>query len=101
MQPEREHIIDLDTYIENRLMSGRPHIKGRRVPVNIVVGLADVYTVSQVADDLSISVDEVLAALLYYQQHKAEVDALEAEDIAFHTQQSAKKSEKFRHLGSK
>jgi uncharacterized protein (DUF433 family) len=73
--------IDLTKYIEFRRFGSRPHVRGRRIPVAVVVAAArDNSDLS--FGDLAIAYDlsevEVLAALLYYEQHRTEIDAQEA-----------------------
>jgi uncharacterized protein (DUF433 family) len=88
--------IDLSQYIENRLMSGRPHIKGRRIPVSMVVANATVFTVEQIADEFDISPKEVLSALFYYQNHQIEIDQQNVEDETIHAEMSKKLPPHFR-----
>ncbi len=72
--------IDLTKYIEFRRFGSRPHLRGRRIPVAVVASAARDNAELGVGD-LAIAYDlsevEVLAALLYYEQHRAEVDAQE------------------------
>lgn len=77
--PER---VDLRKYIETRLMGQRPHIRGHRIPVAIVVyqSRANGWSVAETAWNFSLSEAEVLAALLYYEEYKAEIDQQEAEE---------------------
>jgi uncharacterized protein (DUF433 family) len=77
--PER---VDLRKYIELRLMRQRPHIRGRRIPVAIIVyqSRANGWTVTETAWNFSLSEAEVLAAMLYYEEHKTEIDQQEAEE---------------------
>jgi uncharacterized protein (DUF433 family) len=78
--------IDVSKYIEIRLFEDRPHIRGRRIPVAIVVLRVQQnnMTNGEAAYDFGISEAEVLAALLYYQEHKAMIDAqIEEETVAF------------------
>ncbi len=74
--------IELTRYIEYRRFGSRPHLRGRRIPIAVVASAArDNPEIGieglQIAYDLSEI--EVLAALLYYAQHQAEIDAQEAE----------------------
>lgn len=75
-------MIELTRYIEYRRFGSRPHLRGRRIPIAVVASAArDNPEIGieglQIAYDLSEI--EVLAALLYYAQHQAEIDAQEAE----------------------
>lgn len=73
-------ILDLSKYIEKRWFQERPHIRGRRIPVATVAYVAheNKESVAELMDDFSLSEAEVLAALLYYSENKAEIDAQEA-----------------------
>lgn len=73
-------VYDLTKYIDNSLMDGRPHIRDRRMPVYIIAACAadNQMSVEEIADAYTISEAEVTAALLYYEQHKADIDAQEA-----------------------
>ncbi len=68
--------VDLNKYIETRFFGERPHIRGRRVPVAVVVYFArdNNRTISELTDDFNLSEPEVLAALLYYAEHKDVID---------------------------
>ena len=72
--------LDLSKYIETRHFGERPHIRGRRVPVSIVALSArdHGWTVSELVYNFTLTEAEVLAALLYYQEHHEEIDAQEA-----------------------
>jgi uncharacterized protein (DUF433 family) len=74
--------VDLRKYIEVRLFDERPHIRGRRIPVAIVVGSMreNNLSIADTAYNFSISEAEVLAALLYYQEHKDEIERQEEEE---------------------
>lgn len=63
-------------------MSGRPHIWGKRVPVSMIASNANNrgVTVSELASEFTLTEAEVLAALLYYREHQAEIDAETDED---------------------
>jgi uncharacterized protein (DUF433 family) len=71
---------DLSKYIEQRFFGERPHIRGRRIPIAAIVhfGRENHRSVADLMDDFTLSEPEVLAALLYYSEHKEEVDAQEA-----------------------
>lgn len=72
--------LDLSKYIE--LRDNRPHIRGRRLPVIFVAAAeqANKLPISELAYQFTLSEEEVLAALLYYREHKSEMDAQDAED---------------------
>lgn len=74
--------VDLRKYIEVRIFGERPHIRGRRIPVATVAynARANGWSVSELAYNFGLSEPEVLAALLYYQEHQAEIDAQEEVD---------------------
>lgn len=73
--------IDLTCYIEKRHFGDRPHIRGRRIPIWVIAHtLRDNvhYGVSELMYDFDLSESEVLAALLYYEQHHDDIEAQEA-----------------------
>lgn len=74
--------VDLSKYIEVRLFEDRPHIRGRRVPVGLLAAFARAndWTVAETAYQLSLTEAEVLAAMLYYEEHKEEIERQEAEE---------------------
>lgn len=74
--------VDLSKYVETRLMGDRPHVRGRRMPVIFVAEAFDVngMSISDIAYNYTISEEEVLAALHYYREHKAEIDAQDTRD---------------------
>lgn len=74
--------IDLSQYIEQR--EERPHIRGRRLPIMFIVKTqqAQHSSIAQLADDFTLSEEQVLAALLYYREHQAELEAQFAADSA-------------------
>ena len=77
----RTPAIDLTRYIETKFFGDRPHVRGRRVPVWVIVyTLRDNphYGVPELMYDFSLTETEVLAALLYYTQHEEEIDTQEA-----------------------
>jgi len=73
--------IDLSKYIE--LREDRPHIRGRRLPVMFVAAAenANHLSIAELAYQFTLSEEQVLAALLYYREHKAELDAQDAADV--------------------
>ena len=72
--------VDLSKYIE--LRNGRAQIRGRRLPVAFVAAAerANHLSVSELAYQFTLSEEQTLAALLYYREHKIEIDAQDAED---------------------
>lgn len=71
---------DLSKYIEMR--NDRPHIRGRRLPVIFVAEAhqVDNLSIAELAYEFTISEEQVLAALLYYREHKADMDAQDEAD---------------------
>lgn len=71
--------VDLSKYIETRLFEERPHVRGRRVPVATVAYNARTnhWDVAELAYQFTLSEAQVLAALLYYAEHRDEIDAQE------------------------
>lgn len=74
--------IDLSKYIDRTLFGERPHIRGRRVWVSMITSNyeGNGWTIAETAHNFSISEEEVLAALLYYREHKDEIDRQDAEE---------------------
>jgi uncharacterized protein (DUF433 family) len=77
--PVPEHV-DLSKYIE--LREGRPHIQGRRLLVAFIASAEQVnhLSIADLAYQFTLSEEQILAALLYYREHKAEIDAQDAAD---------------------
>ena len=74
-------VIDLTRYIEARHFGERPHIRGRRLPIAVIMAATrdnEGVGVPELMYAYDLSETEVLAALLYYNQHQAEIDAQEA-----------------------
>jgi len=73
--------VDLSKYIEMR--EGRANIRGRRLPVAYLASAQRVnhYSISDLMDSYTLTEEQVLAALLYYCEHQAEIDAQDAEDL--------------------
>jgi uncharacterized protein (DUF433 family) len=71
--------LDLTKYIEERHFGSRPHLRGHRVPVALVAyghngaGMS----IAELMEAYTLSEPEVLAALLYYAEHQAEIDTYE------------------------
>jgi uncharacterized protein (DUF433 family) len=74
--------LSLNEYIQTNADGGRAHVRGRRVVVIARYANRHKVSLSRVADAFRLSKDEVLAALLYYEMHKAEIDAEEIIDQA-------------------
>lgn len=72
--------VDLSKYIEMR--EDRPHIRGRRLPISFIAAAeqANHALIEDLAYQFTLSEEQVLAALLYYREHKAEIDAQDAAD---------------------
>ena len=75
--------VDLGKYIETRLYGERPHLRGRRVPVAMIAynHRTNGWTLAETAYNFTVSEAEVLAALLYYDEHREEIDAQEREAV--------------------
>ena len=73
--------VDLRKYIEVRIFGERPHVRGRRIPVATIAHHQQDpgWTVSELAYNFGLSEIEVLASLLYYEEHKEIIEAQEAE----------------------
>lgn len=74
-------LIDLTRYIDRKHFGDRPHVRGRRIPVWVIAHTVrdnEVYGVRELMYDFDLSAEEALAALLYYEQHKEEIEAQEA-----------------------
>ncbi len=72
--------VDLSKYIETRLLGDRPHVRGRRIPISVIVHTAadNGHGVADLMYDFDLNETEVLAALLYYSEHKDSTEAQEA-----------------------
>lgn len=72
--------IDLRKYIDTETYMQRPHIRGRRVPVATIAhsGRSQGWDVAELAYQFTLSETQVLAALLYYEEHREEIEAQEA-----------------------
>jgi uncharacterized protein (DUF433 family) len=82
MVSETPTVVDLSKYIDTTFYGERPHIRGRRVLVSMMAANArdNDWPVSRLAREFSLSEEEVLAALLYYHEHKEEIDRQDAEE---------------------
>ena len=72
--------VDLSKYIEVR--ENRAYVRGRRLPVAFVASAqqANAHSIAELSYEFTLSEEQVLAALLYYREHKAEIDAQDAAD---------------------
>lgn len=72
--------VDLSKYIEMR--GNRPHVRGRKLPVAFVAVAQQTnqLSISELAYQFTLSEEQVLAVLLYYREHKTEIDAQDAAD---------------------
>jgi uncharacterized protein (DUF433 family) len=80
---EQTFAVDLSEYVETRLFGERPHIRGRRIPIAVIAHTASAnkHGVAELMYDFDVSETEVLAALLYYSEHK---ELIEAQEEAIH-----------------
>jgi uncharacterized protein (DUF433 family) len=71
-------------YIDTTYYGERPHIRGRRVLVSMIAANAEAndWSIARLAEEFSLSEEQVLAALLYYREHKSEIDQQDAEEQA-------------------
>lgn len=74
---------DLRHYIDTEFFEERPHIRRRRIPVALLVRVArnEQWDIDEIATQYSISTAEALAALLYYEEHKEELEQQEKEEF--------------------
>jgi uncharacterized protein (DUF433 family) len=80
MVDQAPETVDLRKYIDHHFFGGyRPHLRGRRLPVADVAAYARETSASaaDLAYAFSITEAEALAALLYYEEHQAEIDVYE------------------------
>lgn len=72
--------IDLRKYIDTQTYMERPYIRGRRVPVATIAHSArsQGWDVAELAYQFTLSEIQVLAALLYYEEHRDEIESQEA-----------------------
>ena len=71
--------VDLRKYVEVRLFGERPHIRGRRIPIATIAHSArsQGWSIADLAYQFTLTEAEVLAALLYYQERKDEIEVQE------------------------
>jgi uncharacterized protein (DUF433 family) len=75
-------VVDLRKYIDTQFYGERPHIRGRRLLVSMISANfeSNHMSVSELAYDFSLTEEQVLAALLYYREHKTEIDQQDIEE---------------------
>jgi len=73
-------VVDLRKYIDTATYMERPHIRGRSVAVAQIAhsGGSQGWDVAELAYQFTLSETQVLAALLYYEEYRDEIEAQEA-----------------------
>ena len=72
--------VNLSKYIEIR--DNRANVRGRRLKVAFVASAHKAgASISELAYDFTLEEEQVLATLLYYHEHREEIDAQDALDI--------------------
>lgn len=81
--------IDLSKYIDTQLMGDRPHIRERRLPVSFLAANAATngWNIQELAYEFTLSEEQVLAALLYYREYMAQIDAQDTSEQQLWDQQ--------------
>src|SRR3954451_19661895 len=76
MMTDQAPALDLSKYVEVCLFGERPHIRGRRVPVATIAysAVSQGWDVTRLAYEFTLSEAQILSALLYYEEHKSEID---------------------------
>jgi uncharacterized protein (DUF433 family) len=76
--------LNLSKFIETRFFDDRPHIRGRRIPIATIAYnyRTNGWSVSETAENFGLDNNEVLAALLFYNEHSAVIDAQEQREQA-------------------
>jgi uncharacterized protein (DUF433 family) len=69
----------LSRYVDTTLFGDRPHIRGRRIPIAVIAhnALSRQLNIEQISYEFGISASESLAALLYYQENRDEIEQQE------------------------
>ena len=83
--------LDLTKYIDQTFFSGQyPHVRGHRIRVSTIAYHArdNGWNIEELARAFTLSRAEILAALLYYQENRAQIDALESAERARYEQQT-------------
>jgi uncharacterized protein (DUF433 family) len=72
-------VINLSKYVDATFFGERPHVRGRRVPIATIAYSArsQDWNIPDLAYQFTLSPAQVLSALLYYEEHQAEIDAQE------------------------
>lgn len=72
--------IDVRKYIDASKFGDRPHIRDRRIPVATIAHSAQSqgWGVAELAYQFTLSESQVLAALLFYEEHKDVIESQEA-----------------------
>lgn len=84
---EQTHIpssVDLRKYIDTHYFGARPHIRGRRVPISFVVSALkeNHLSIAEISEVYSLTDAEVLAALLFYEEHQDLIDTQDKAEIS-------------------
>lgn len=84
--------VDLRKYIDTQFFGVRPHIRGRRVPIATIVynARANHWGLAELVENFGLSEAQVLSALLYYEEHKEEIDQQEVEEQRLYDEMKAK-----------
>ena len=92
MSVEIPETVDLRKYIDTQFFGVRPHIRGRRVPVAMIayIARAEGWGTRELAYQYSLTEAQAAAALLYYEEHKEEIDKQEVEEQRLYDEMKAK-----------
>jgi uncharacterized protein (DUF433 family) len=87
---------DLSKYIDFKFFGERPHIRGRRIWVSMIAAneQANQWKISELAREFTLTEEEVLAAILYYREHKEEIDRQDEEDARLWHEMAKQQREK-------
>lgn len=68
---------DLSEYVNAnpKFWNGEPKLADRRLLIEDIYLMSEIYTITQVAHDFTITPAQVCAALLYYYEHQEEIAA--------------------------
>lgn len=85
MQTDVTHIVQ-----DPSVLGGKPHIEGHRIAVHHIAWWSQQGgSVDELARDYGLTLGEVHAALVYYYDHRAEIDAELTQELAEHTARAA------------